>query len=105
MKPAATTGPLASIVDAPFSGATEIARILPRWMPTLRTLSGPDSGSITRPLAMTTSYDSSADASRIEATVEATSAEASIAVFSVAVTCMQDLQAPAFLGGTRASGA
>src|SRR5438094_111626 len=47
MKPGATTRPLASIVCLPCNAALLIARILPPLIPTLRTASSPDSGSIT----------------------------------------------------------
>jgi len=45
----------ASIVCFPSRGPLEITAIFPLRIPTFRTASSPDSGSITRPLAMTTS--------------------------------------------------
>src|SRR5437016_10124601 len=59
MKPGATTRPLASIVCLPCNAALLIARILPPLIPTLRTASSPDSGSITLPFVIATSYDTS----------------------------------------------
>src|SRR5579862_2757935 len=56
MNPGATTIPFASIVVVPVSGDSDTMLILPPRMPTLRTASRPDSGSITRPLEITTSY-------------------------------------------------
>src|SRR5438094_111623 len=52
MKPGATTRPLASIVCLPCNAALLIARILPPLIPTLRTASSPDSGSITLPFVI-----------------------------------------------------
>src|SRR5437660_12378377 len=59
MKPGATTRPLASIVCLPCNAALLIARILPPLIPTLRTASILDSGSITLPFVIATSYDTS----------------------------------------------
>src|SRR5207245_7960488 len=56
MNPGATTSPFASMVCLPFNGPLLTSRIFPSLMPTLRTASSPDSGSITHPLAITMSY-------------------------------------------------
>src|SRR5437868_3985779 len=58
MKPGATTRPLASMVVLPESAFSEITTIFPARSPMLRFASRLDSGSITRPLIMTTSYES-----------------------------------------------
>src|SRR5438552_462854 len=56
MKPGETTSPAASIVERPVRAELEIARTLPAVIPILRTASSFDSGSMTRPPRMTTSY-------------------------------------------------
>src|SRR5215472_4526460 len=67
MKPGATTSPLASIVCFPCRVAVLMAAIFPVRIRTLRTTSGPDSGSITRPSLTTKSKpDSWANTSRLE---------------------------------------
>src|SRR5262249_20642007 len=55
MKPGATTRPRTSSTRLPLSGFSDTAAILPSLMPTWRTASRPDSGSMTRPLARTRS--------------------------------------------------
>src|SRR5438105_4699040 len=60
MNPGATSKPLASIVSLPRNSFREIARILPPEIPTLRIASRLDSGSITLPCKITTSYNSAA---------------------------------------------
>src|SRR5690348_5970922 len=55
MNPGETTSPLASMVCRPLRGLAETARILPAVIPTFRTASSPDSGSITWPFAITRS--------------------------------------------------
>src|SRR6187431_3301095 len=57
MKPGATTWLAASITRVPASGVSDTAAMRPPVIPTCRTASSPDSGSITRPLATTRSYD------------------------------------------------
>src|SRR6185503_17826126 len=58
IKPGVTTRPLASITLRPSRALEVIALITPAEMPTLRTASSRVSGSITRPLRITTSYTS-----------------------------------------------
>src|SRR4030095_5742682 len=58
MKPGVTTNPLASTTVRPSNPLEVIALTTPAEMPTLRTASSRDSGSITRPLRITTSYTS-----------------------------------------------
>src|SRR4029453_1759521 len=55
MKPGETTWFRASITRVPCSGVSEIVSMRPARMPTSRTASSFDSGSMTRPLAMTRS--------------------------------------------------
>src|SRR6267378_3704628 len=56
MKPGATTRPLTFSTSLPCNGAADTAAIFAPRMPTFRTASKPDAGSITRPPASTTSY-------------------------------------------------
>src|SRR5438093_944887 len=60
MNPGATASPRASIVSLPRNSFCEIARIFPPEIPTLRMASSFDSGSITLPCKITTSYNSAA---------------------------------------------
>src|ERR1700686_4758789 len=80
MKPGETTKPLASMVELPCRGDWEMAAILPARMPMLRTESRPDSGSMTRPLRITVSKVSSAEAGRwrLEARSAATATRTSV---------------------------
>src|SRR5690242_18960305 len=57
MNPGATTSFFASMTRLPRSGALEIAAIRPPVIPTLRTASSHDAGSMTLLFAMTRSYD------------------------------------------------
>src|SRR5688572_3624136 len=57
MKPGATTWLAASMTRVPASGVSDTAAMRPSAIPTCRTASSPDSGSMTRPLATTRSYD------------------------------------------------
>src|SRR5215204_568775 len=57
MKPGATTWFAASMTRVPASGVFDTAAMRPPVIPTCRTASSPDSGSMTRPLATTRSYD------------------------------------------------
>src|SRR5258708_28520820 len=56
MKPGATTRPFTFTTTLPCNGAADTAAIFAPRMPTFRTASKPDAGSITRPPASTTSY-------------------------------------------------
>src|SRR5258708_510050 len=56
MKPGATTKPFTSTTVRPFKGDALMAAMRPPPIPTFRTASSPDSGSMTRPFARTTSY-------------------------------------------------
>src|SRR5579872_1283916 len=55
MNPGATTIPRTSTTERPVIGAAEMDSTCPARIPTLRTASSPDSGSITRPFARTRS--------------------------------------------------